>query len=397
MIKGPYIQFTRIPFIKNDQNEIFCDHLWAKDLKLHLDYINEFGICCPVIQNNDTEGLINITGYAINPIFPLKFDYGLKSVLYNILPNFLVVIRACNYAKIVHSGAGGLAFPLYFYFIFHRPFISFKWIMLIESSFWMMEKSDKKTIRKIIEHYIHIIILKPCVKLADIRIFTQSFYRKYFLGNQTNCTMINPATWVDEEYILTPEAVNNKYIKRKKNLSIIYPSRLIEDKGVLVVLDAIKKLKNMDVEVSITIMGSGDFEEECKHYSNIELGKININFLPTVDYGNEFFKILAQYDFVLVPLLKQEQPRIIFDAFSQGVAIIGSNTEGILDITNKDNSLIFQKGDSTSLAEIIYFAAKNPDIAHTMGLSALYYVSGKTHLQMHKNRQKFLEGLLAAI
>ncbi len=396
MINEPYILFTRIPIQKDESGHLFCDPLWAKDLKLHLEYIDKFGICCPVEQSNKTEGLKDITGLGIKWVFELKRDYGLKSVLQNLLPNFAVVTKACKKAKIVHSGGAGWAFPLSFYLLLLKPFFSFQWVIVIESSFWMLGQNEKKTFRNIIEHYVHKILLTRCVKIANARIFTQSFYREYFLGNEKERTMINPATWVDKDNIVSVEMVNRRFQDRVDDtVHIFCPMRLIKDKGVFVVFDAIEKLQSMEVKVHITIMGVGELGDDCRHFVNNDYGNVDVEYQEPVDYGEAFLKVLARYDFVLIPTLKQEQSRIVFDAFSQGVAVIGSETSGIMDITNRDNAFIFKTGDSSSLVEVINNISRNPDVALQMGLSGLKYAAGKTHLQMHQDRLKFLSDTLS--
>lgn len=395
MIDKPYVLFTRIPLTKDLNGHMFCDPLWEKDLKLHLDYLENFGLCCPVECGEDTEGLKDITGLGIKCFFELKKDYGLKSILLNFLPNFITVIEACKKAKIVHSGGAGWAFPLSFYLLFLRLFFSFQWVIVIESSFWMLEQGEKRTFRKVIEHYVHKVFLTQCVRVADARIFTSSFYKKYFLEDRDDRTLISPATWIDEDIITTPEIVKYRFKERNYNtLKALFPSRLTEDKGVFVVVDAIQTLQVAKQSIHLTIIGTGELEEECRNFVNSYHGNVDVVLKKPIAYGKQFFEFLTHYDFVLVPTLKQEQPRIIFDAFSQGVPVIASDTLGILDITNEHNALTFKRGDSSSLAELLSAVMKNHDIALNMGLSGLNYVTGKTHLQMHKDREKFLNDIL---
>lgn len=394
MIDKPYVIFVRIPLIKNQNGRIFCDPLWEKDIKLHLEYIENFGICCPIEYSENTDGLKDITDLGIKWFFELKKDYGLKSVLLNFMPNLFTVRKALKKAKIAHSGGAGWAFPLSFYLLFLKPFFSFQWIIVIESSFWMLEQGEKRTVRRVIEHYLHKVLLTRCIRLADARIFTQSYYKKYFLGDKEERTLINPATWIDRDIISTPKVVRDRFEERSDNtLKIIFPSRLTEDKGVLIVLDAIEKLKETKQSIHITIMGEGYLEQDCQRFINAYSGNVDVAFKAPVSYENEFFEILTHYDFVLAPTLKQEQPRIIFDAFSQGVSVIGSDTSGIKDITNIDNAVIFKRGDSSSLAKVINSINRSYAVLDK-GLAGLDYAAGKTHLQMHKDREKFLNDIL---
>ena len=97
---------------------------------------------------------------------------------------------------------------------------------------------------------------------------------------------------------------------------------------------------------------------------------------------------------MLVPNLKQEQPRIIFDAFSQGVPVIASDTSGILDVTDQTNAITFKSGDSTSLSDVLLQVIQTPSLSQKLGFGALKAVQGKTHQQMHLDRQQMLEKLL---
>lgn len=395
MINDIYVLFTRIPIKKDNNGRIFCDPLWGKDLKLHLQYIKNFAICCPVEEDDDTKELMDITDCDIKCFFELKTDSGLKSVLQNVFPNFWVAMKACKYAEIIHSGGAGWTFPLSFYVLFFRLFFPFKWIVLIESSFWMIGENENATIRKKIAHYVHKILLSRCVKVADARIFTQSFYREYFLKEDTERTLINPATWVDDENFVTSQDVEKRFNnKTDKVLRIVFPSRLIQDKGVFVVFDVIERLKKRNIVLHFLIIGVGELEKECQLFASKDHGNIKVEYKQNVDYDKSFFEILAEHDFVLVPTIKQEQPRIIFDAFSQGVPVIGSDTSGVQDITNSNNALTFKTGDSSSLEQVISYIVENPNISLEMGLAGLDYVHGKTHLQMHKDREIFINSVL---
>lgn len=396
MIDKSYVLFTRIQIVKTQSGQIFCDPLWAKDLKLHLGYINNFQICCPVVYSNAVQGLEDVTMYGIKHIFELKEDYGLISVVKNLFPNFVGVMKACKGACIAHSGGAGWAFPLSFYLFLLKPFFSFQWVVVIESSDWMLSKNEKPTFRKFINHHIHKVILSGCLRQADARIFTQSYYRKFFLQEERDRTLIAPATWIDETNLVSPEVVKKRYLERKgKMIQMIFPARLVEDKGVFVLFDAIEYLKSMGVNVQITIMGSGELDKDCKAFALKKFGNVKVVYREPVEYGNEFFNALCSYDMVLVPNLKEEQPRIVFDAFSQGLGVIASDTSGILDVTiDGVNAVICKRGDSKSLAKAICSVIERPDLLFQMGISGLRYAGGKTHLQMHLDRQLFFGSVL---
>jgi len=392
-ITKPYVLLTRIELIKTKSGKIYCERLWAKDLLLHLGYIKDFQICCPIIYRENIDGLIDISNYKISRIFELKKDFGFFSIIRNIIPNFLVVVKACENASIVHSGGAGWAFPLSFYLLFIKDFFSFKWVILIESSFWMLSKSERLTFRRYFVHHSYSWLLTLCVKKADARIFTQTFYRNYFLHNNRHKTLIAPASWVDKSSVISVEKVKERYKKKvEKTIEIIFPARLEENKGVRVLFSAIEALSAMNVEVNITLMGDGALRDECEKFALGDFGPVKVAFKEPVIYGDEFFNVLCQFDAVLVPNIKEEQPRIIFDAFSQGVPVIASDTWGICDITsNRVNALHCKQGDPKSLASAVSYAVMNSEILVELGLNGLAYAKSKTHLQMHIDRYRFLK------
>ena len=396
MIDKSYVLFTRIQIVKTESGRIFCDPLWAKDLRLHLDYISDFRICCPVVDSNDVVGLEDISEYGIKHYFELRKDYGLVSVAKNLLPNLIGVIKACKGARIVHSDGAGWAFPLSFYLLLLKPFFPFQWVIVIESSPWMVNKNEKSNPREFISHYVHKVVLSRCLRQADARIFTQTFYRKFFLKDETVRTLIAPATWIDKNILVSPDIVKKRYLERKaKPLRFIFPARLVEDKGVFVLFSAIEYLKDMDVILEIAIMGTGELKADCMKFALNKFGNIKVTYCEPVEYGIEFFTALCSYDVVLVPNLKEEQPRIIFDAFSQGLGVVASDTSGILDITvDGENAVISKRGDALSLAKAICHVAEKPDLVLQMGLRGLDYADGKTHLQMHLDRQRFFSRVL---
>lgn len=394
-IEQPYVLFNRIPVTRTKAGRLFCDHLWAKDLKLHLDYLKKFRMCCPLVDSEDTQGLVEITDFGIDHVYGLRQDLGLASILRNLIPNFLTVRKAASWAAVAHSGGAGWAFPLSYYLLLLRPFIRFQWIIVIESSFWMLGENDKRTLRGLFEHYHHTFILKRCLRSADARIFTSTFYRRYFLGSEEARTLVALAVWIDQENLVPAGEVKKRFEARGSGpLEVLFPTQLIEDKGIYVVFEAIELLQQENVDVVITFMGTGKLEQKCREFARKDHGSVKVRFHEPVKYGDEFFSVIRAHDLVLLANLKEETQRLIFDAFSQGVGIIGSDTSGILDSTNQSNAVIYAKGDHRELAKSIMRVVDKPDMILSLGLGGLEHAKEKTHKKMHEDRLRFLQDTL---
>lgn len=110
------------------------------------------------------------------------------------------------------------------------------------------------------------------------------------------------------------------------------------------------------MSAQIDIIGSGDLETACRDYIRTQQGSVTMSFLEPVAYGTDFFRLLAGYDVLLLPNLSEEQPRIIFDAFGQGLTIIASDTDGLKQSCKHEiNSILFKRGNATAFAMRLNF------------------------------------------
>ena len=401
MINLPYTVFVELPIYRNKQGQLFCDSLWAKDLRLHLTYIGHFSLCCPVIKGKIPQGFEDITEENIDDIdikqvFELRHCVGFISTFTNFFPNLFTVWQAAKHSKIVHSAGAGWPFPSTFYLVFLWPFMRFKWVVNIESSFWMLSPLSKVTLRAWLSHHTHKILLGIALKMADARIFTQTFYQQYFLGQDNSRSLINAASWVDAEKIISKEClIHNQAQKSNAHLKLIFPARLTTDKGVFVLIEAIEHLKKMNTQVELTIMGSGDLQPLCQQTCSSLHPTVKLKFLEPLPYDSAFFNTIQLYDLIVVANLKEEQPRNIFDAFSQGLGAIASQTKGVQDITSSSNTVYFDVGNAKALANIINDLSVNKTKVNELGVAALTGMLQTTHANMHETRRIFLEKTLA--
>lgn len=408
MINNKYVLFIEIPIARDASGRLFCDSFWAKDLKLHLNYISDLSICCPVFEvgaNQDIKDVQKLISYNFDvleevtsynfKLIKLNHCLGWWSVFKNLIPNFIRVIRACKGAEIVHSGGAGWPFPSSFYLLFLRPFYSFQWIMVIESTFFMLQKGEKFSLRKFFGHHLHMTLLPLCAKFSDARIFTHKHYKTLFLKSNERVLIAN-STWLDSEHLLSENEAQSKLMNANNHpLRLLFAGRLIESKGVFVLFEAINSLNKNGTVVHIDIMGSGDLEAQCKEFAMKNHGTVAVSFKEPVPYGVPFFKNLSNYDALLLPSLSEEQPRIIYDAYGQGLCIIASNTSGLTEVcVDGENAIIFQRGEPQALADAISYGVNNQSKLVQFGLNGLSLAKTKTHQQVHIDREQFLNRVL---
>lgn len=395
MISLPYTLFTRIPLYADATGAVYADDLWAKDLAFHLTYIADFRICCPCLPATARpEGATVVAGLTPDRIISLQPVKGWKAVIRTLWSNFVQVRRAVRDTQIVHSGGAGWPFPLSFYILPLRRKRDFQWIMVIESSFWMKPRHGPVSVRQHLSHAFHHHMIRACMRAADAHIVTQSWYRDLFLDPEAP-VHVAPAVWIDEDDILAAAPDTPK--RGTGPARLIFPARLVPDKGVETVLQAIETFAARHSTeaapvLQIDIIGAGPLAERCRNFAAQDHGAVAVRFLDPVPYGAPFFALLGEYEAVVLANRQPEQPRIVFDAFSQAVPVIASRTPGVeSSVIDGHTGWLFAVDDVVALATLFERVIAQPRNLADMGAAAHKAVANRTHMRMHKDREAFLK------
>jgi len=399
-IEQPYTLFNRITLVRDASGTLWFPELWAKDLCLHLVYLKDMRLCCPVEEGVRPAGFVSTVTHpelAALKVVPMRADRGWLGVLRNLVPNFLSVARAVEHSEVLHSGAAGWPFPPSYYLLALRPFKRRKWVFLVESTFWHLTEYEKPTLRRVAVSLASRFLVRRCAEAADVRIFTSVGYRDFLLSPGKRA-YVNNATWIDREHcvsLIEARALWHASLSQGDQAHFIFPARLIPQKGAMVLMDAIRILNQRGVDLAVDFMGSGELEDSCRSFVKQERGTVTLGFVEPVSYGPKFFATLSKYDAALVPNLSDEQPRIPFDAFSQGVPVIASDTMGVREVV-KDGvtGFLCPAGDAHELAALLERHAKAREGLRDAGLRALEWARERTHAAMHLERASILNEAL---
>lgn len=100
----------------------------------------------------------------------------------------------------------------------------------------------------------------------------------------------------------------------------------------------------------------------------------------------------------MVPSLGEEQPRILYDAFSQAIPVLGSDTAGIREVVTPEiDGWLAPPGDAAALAALLRGAAADPARLRQAGLASLAKARGLTHQEMHRRRSCLLRARCRAL
>lgn len=162
--------------------------------------------------------------------------------------------------------------------------------------------------------------------------------------------------WVDQK-IFSPVKNAKSKLNWENKFVVLFVGRLIEVKGVRIIFELAKDLKN----ITFAIAGSGplgdELKERSKGYKNIIfLGKINNEDLPLYYSGS---------DVLLIPsrVIKQEYeegiPRVMIEALSCGLPVISTKTGGIPDVFSKEIGILVDDDSQMMESAINRISKKN--------------------------------------
>jgi len=398
-----YLLVSHIPFFRDADGRLHTLGLWFHDLKEHVAYLPNLVIACPLISSPPPEDSA-----------PLDSDISLAGVRFIALPSarsrlaamllFPVTTgklwRAIREAQIAHCGIVGWPFPPAWIVIPLARLLRRRSIIIVESADWRPQPGAQVSIRRRAIALAYELLGRFCLSKADLTIFTTDEYRRSMLRERFEEGHVIHASWINGSDILSDEEAQVVWQQKLTNTSpalrVLFAGRLERPKGVLVLLEALRHLADQKVPVELHILGAGTLLADCEAAARDFQGRTRIQILGTTPYGPPFFAQVRQYHAVVVPSLSDEQPRIVYDAYSQAVPILGTQTAGLLDCVHDGRTgWLSRPNDSRALSELLIRAAGDTKALKTMGIEALCAARQMTHKRMHTERHRLLLSLLA--
>lgn len=393
-LKQRYLLVTFIPCYVDAEGEVWLNSNWYVDLREHLTYLKRFVLCAPRLPLCDEPGLVKCdlpAGAEIEYAF-LPPQTSFFRALLSFPRTAAAIWKAVGRADIVHSSVIGWPFPLGWIAnpmaILRRKQL----VVNVESSWRANSPRSGWRSRIIAMDPLRELFARWSCKHASLVLFTQASYRDALCAGRHSASYVTPAVWVNEEDILNRKAAEDVWNEKDREpVRLLFAGRLLASKGVDVLLRALDSLNARGLRVHVDIIGlGGDRRQECVDAA-ARFNSVRMSVLEPVPYGQAFFSIIRRYHAVLVPSLTDEQPRIVFDANSQGVPIIASDTDGLRPhVDHEQTGWIIPPGDVDALAAAVERATTATVELRRMGMAALEASRGVTHKAMHAHRSLLL-------
>jgi glycosyltransferase involved in cell wall biosynthesis len=397
LIKAKYLLAISIPFFQDAQGSIWLDPLWHRDLMAHTTYIADLTVLAPMLRG--TTAAPSWVQWETPICRKVQFQAlpaskGRLKALWQFPRTLVTAWAAIGKAELVHSGVAGWPLPVGLAVnplaILRRR----KLFVNVESSFWRSREKGENRITNLqtalLERFA-----RWSLKRADLGIYTNQGYTKSLPAGPTTLTGVIPASWIDAADVLNePEALES-WAKDDRPVHFLLPSRLERSKGVDVCIDALRHLEAAGIAVHVDIIGNGTLANDIAEFAR-SARSVRLRLLKPVAYGEQFNALLRAYDCILVPIVGDEQPRILYDAFAQARPVIATDTPGNLDIVKGAGiGCLVEQGNPKALAEAMQQLSVDRKLLREMGLRGRQVALLHTHAHMHALRAELLRQLVA--
>ena len=154
------------------------------------------------------------------------------------------------------------------------------------------------------------------------------------------------------------EYSSNKTIKDYETIDITYIGTLGKHKGVHTLISAFKDIDNENIKLHI--IGKGYDEDEFKQ---LAMDDDRIVFHGFVD-NKDILKFYEQTNVLVIPsICYDNSPLVIYESFSTGTPVIGSDIGGIPELVMEDyNGFLFESNNPESLKKKLVKVIKNKEL-----------------------------------
>jgi L-malate glycosyltransferase len=156
---------------------------------------------------------------------------------------------------------------------------------------------------------------------------------------------------------------------------LIYVGRLHEQKGLDVLLKAVRQLMQYDpaYEVCLDIVGDGPLWDPLCNLAK-QLGiRCQVQFLGQIE---QVLEHLYEADIFVLPSRAEGLSNALLEAMACGLPVVVSDVPGNVDVvTNGENGLLFTADSPDSLAQSLVVLLSQPQLRQNMGTTAQQHVT----------------------
>jgi len=191
-----------------------------------------------------------------------------------------------------------------------------------------------------------------------------------------------PLLGADETvYVRVPQPeIQHKYLEEGQ-IGMLYAGRIVEEKGILTLLHALRRIRDMNLKTKwkMLLIGAGEFKPRAEQFVSENNLDSLVTFIPPVNHYDVIKYMSISEIFVLpsetTPYWKEQFGHVLVEAMVCKNVIVGSNSAEIPNVIGTAG-IIFQEKDDRELASNPALLIENPNMRQELA---------------QKGRKRFLE------
>jgi spore coat protein SA len=192
-----------------------------------------------------------------------------------------------------------------------------------------------------------------------------------------------------------PSASNRR---TRKTPIVLFAGRLVEDKGVHVLLDAMKLLKQQNVKVRAQIVGSSSFGsgKETEY-----IRRLKANCPETVTFleyrtGASLAELFREADIFCSPSICEEGFGLVnVEALASGLPVVSTDGGGVGEIFTAGGGILVERGSAVQLACALRQFAEDPDLRMRTGRQGYAVFRERFTWSIARTRVREIEEMLS--
>ena len=182
----------------------------------------------------------------------------------------------------------------------------------------------------------------------------------------------NKLTYSKELFLVTASGIDTKkFITNKEprgKIIFLFASRLIKDKGILELINAIKKLKLKKNNFEVFIAGSPDSQNPSSITSQQLESWESLNYIKYLGQVKDMVALYKKIHVAILPSYREGLPKGLLEAASCGKPIITTDVPGCREIViNEINGILVPPKDINALINAMKKLINNKKLRKSMG------------------------------
>ena len=172
---------------------------------------------------------------------------------------------------------------------------------------------------------------------------------------------------------------NPKANKNQSNKNVLFIGRLSAQKNILSLIDALR-----ETDIQLDIVGNGELRKIITEYASSQ--RVSLKF-----FGNnpkdELPDLINKYEIFVLPSLYEGNPKVLLEAMSCGLAVIGTKVSGIQNIIQHGVNGLLCETSSNSIKHAIQRLIADKNLKRELGFQAREYIIKNNELDLIASKE----------